>query len=141
LRQRAYALLASTVWRVLGGGLLVFAAALLVALAGYDATDPSFDVATGKDAANWLGRTGSFTADFMLRFWGLAALGFAAAISAWAWQMLSRAMPPRRFVWRAAALFFGLLFCACGLGALPLFGSFPSGAGGIPGHLSWTALG
>src|SRR5436305_13591127 len=90
LRQRAYALLASTVWRVLGGGLLVFAAALLVALAGYDATDPSFDVATGKDAANWLGRTGSFTADFILRFWGLAALGFAAAISAWAWQMLSR---------------------------------------------------
>ena len=140
LRQRACALLASAVWRLLGGGFLALAAALLIALAGYDATDPSFDVATGKDASNWLGSTGSFTADFMLRFWGLAAVGFAATMSAWAWQMLSRAMPPRRFAWRAGALFFGLLVCACGLGALPLFGSFPSGAGGIPGRLSWTAL-
>ena len=140
LRQRIYALLASAVWRLVGGGLLAIAAAMLVALAGYDATDPSFDVATGKEAANWLGRTGSFAADLMLRFWGLAALGFAAALSAWAWQMLSRAMPPRRLAWRAAALLFGLLICACGLGASPLFGSFPAGAGGIPGRLSWTAL-
>jgi S-DNA-T family DNA segregation ATPase FtsK/SpoIIIE len=140
LRQRIYVLLASALWRLLGGALLAVAAALLVALAGYDATDPSFDVATGKEAANWLGRSGSFTADLMLRFWGLAALGFAVVLSAWAWQMLSRALPPRRLAWRAAALFIGLLICACGLGALPLFGSFPAGAGGIPGRLSWTAL-
>ena len=140
VRQRITDILASALWRLLGGGLLAVAAAMLIALAGYDATDPSFDVATGKEAANWLGRTGSFTADLMLRFWGLAALGFAAALSAWAWLMLSRGMPPRRLAWRAAALFFGLLICACGLGALPLFGSFPAGAGGIPGRLSWTAL-
>jgi DNA segregation ATPase FtsK/SpoIIIE, S-DNA-T family len=140
LRQRIYVLLASALWRLLGVALLAVAAALLAALAGYDATDPSFDVATGKEAANWLGRFGSFTADLMLRFWGLASLGFAVVLSAWAWQMLSRALPPRRLAWRAAALFIGLLICACGLSALPLFGSFPAGAGGIPGRLFWTAL-
>ena len=60
LRERFYGLVGVALWRLLGCALLLFGAAMLLAIAGYDAADPSFDVATGKEVANWLGRTGAF---------------------------------------------------------------------------------
>jgi S-DNA-T family DNA segregation ATPase FtsK/SpoIIIE len=137
LREHAGVLLGSVIWRLSGCALLAFAAALLIMLAGYDSTDPSFDVATGKEAANWLGRTGSFGADLLLRIWGLAALALPAVLAAWGWQMSTRANPPHHFAWRGAALFAALWLCAAGSGALPGVGFFPAGAGGVCGEVTW----
>src|SRR5436309_280581 len=86
VRQRFYAFMGAAVWRALGAASVVLAAVMLVSIAGYDGTDPSFDVATGKDVANWLGSTGAFASDLLLRIWGLSALALAAAVAAWGWE-------------------------------------------------------
>ncbi len=78
LRVRIYAFLGVALWRFAGGSLLVISGAMLLMIAGYDAADPSLDVATGKEVANWLGKTGAFGADLLLRFLGLSALALAA---------------------------------------------------------------
>ncbi len=137
LRDRTWVLLGGVIWRLAGCALLAVAAVILIMLAGYDSTDPSFDVATGKEAANWLGRTGSFGADLLLRIWGLAALALPAVLAAWGWQMSTRVNPPRHFAWRGGALFAGLWLCASGMGAIPGFVSLPAGAGGMGGEVTW----
>ncbi|HEX5278573.1 MAG TPA: DNA translocase FtsK 4TM domain-containing protein [Micropepsaceae bacterium] len=140
VRMRLYALLEPALWRGLGCALLLAGAALLLAIAGYDATDPSFDVATGKAPANWLGQGGAYTADLLLRFWGLSSLALAAALSAAGWEMIARGERPRLLNWRMAALVVGLLLCSAGLAALPGFGAFPAGGGGVIGGLLWPLI-
>ncbi|MDE2474404.1 MAG: DNA translocase FtsK 4TM domain-containing protein [Alphaproteobacteria bacterium] len=141
VRARFHALLEPALWRVLGCVLLVAGAAMLVAIAGYDATDPSFDVATGKAPANWLGQTGAYTADLLLRFFGLASLGLSAAAAAFGWEMILRGARPRRLIVRLSVLGSGLLLCSAGLAAMPSFGAFPAGAGGVAGGLLWPLIG
>jgi S-DNA-T family DNA segregation ATPase FtsK/SpoIIIE len=136
LRERTYALLGVTLWRLGGASLLAVSVAMLIAIAGYDAADPSFDVATGKDVANWLGRPGSFGADLLLRFFGLSALALTATLAAWGWQIASTGTHPGRFILRASIVVLGLILCSAGLGILPGFGSFPAGAGGVAGKLA-----
>jgi DNA segregation ATPase FtsK/SpoIIIE, S-DNA-T family len=121
--------------RAFGLALIFLALAILVAILSYDPTDPSFDVATGREIANWLGATGSYGSDLLLRLFGLAALPFAAAIGTWGWQMAA-GRQPAQFGWRVLGLLIGVLVLASGLGAVPGFASFPAGAGGIPGHLA-----
>ncbi len=57
--------------------LLVAAALLLLALASYTPTDPSFDTvggyATGRPAHNWTGQIGAWVADAALQLMGVAA--------------------------------------------------------------------
>jgi len=127
--------IAETVCRVVGLALIALALAIVAAIISYDPADPSFDVATGRETANWLGGSGSYSADLLLRLFGLAALPLAAAIGAWGWQMAG-GRRPSQFGWRVLGLFLGTLFLAAGLGAVPGFASFPAGAGGIPGHMA-----
>ena len=134
LRVRIYAFLGVALWRFAGGSLLVISGAMLLMIAGYDAADPSLDVATGKEVANWLGKTGAFGADLLLRFLGLSALALAANSAAWGWQMISRGTRPEQPLLRAGAALSGLLLSSAGLGILPGFGTFPAGAGGVLGN-------
>src|SRR5205085_410535 len=83
LRESFCGFMGVAVWRLCGAALLLLGAAVLLTIAGHDAADPSFDVATGKEAANWLGNTGGYGADLLLRVWGLSALALAAAFAAW----------------------------------------------------------
>jgi DNA segregation ATPase FtsK/SpoIIIE, S-DNA-T family len=62
---------------IIGMVVLVSAALLLLALASYTPTDPSFDTVgryvTGRPAHNWTGMVGAYLADAMLQLIGVAA--------------------------------------------------------------------
>src|SRR6476619_1490504 len=62
-----------TLRRTVGVLLILFAIVLVGALLSYDSADPSLNVATGRDAGNWLGAAGAFAADFLLELFGVAA--------------------------------------------------------------------
>ncbi len=140
VRMRLYALIEPALWRALGCALLIAGAVMLLAIAGYDATDPSFDVATGKQPANWLGQSGAYTADLLLRFLGLSSLALSAALAAAGWEMIAHGARPRLLYLRISVLVLGLLLCSAGLAALPRFAVFPAGAGGVIGGLLWSLI-
>ena len=62
---------------IIGMVVLVAAALLLLALASYTPTDPSFNTVghyvTGRPAHNWTGMVGAYLADAMLQLIGVAA--------------------------------------------------------------------
>lgn len=66
-------------------GLVVIAAgcALAAALATYRSTDPSFNTATGDAAQNALGGAGAVCADLLWQYFGLGAILFPLAVTAW----------------------------------------------------------
>src|SRR5579885_2836892 len=64
--------------------------ALLVALASYDARDPSLNTATARGASNLAGPMGAVLADLLLQGFGLAATLPGLAMLAWAWRIGSR---------------------------------------------------
>ena len=130
-------LMGETAYRGMGLCLMILAAVLLAALASFDSADPSFDNATAREAANWLGRPGAYSAGLMLQTIGVAALGFALPLGGWSWRLMS-GRPIVQLGWSLLALFLGLVLLAAGLGGLPSSESLPAGYGGIVGTL--TAL-
>ncbi|HYM17543.1 MAG TPA: DNA translocase FtsK 4TM domain-containing protein [Micropepsaceae bacterium] len=137
-------LLRQTLLRVLGLGLVLGASAWLAALLSYDSTDPSFNNATARTAANWLGSFGAYGADFFLQALGAAAIALALPIAACGWQMMTGTRPARLW-WRVPAAIVGGAILAAGLGSFPDFSLLPAGMGGAVGQLSdfyankWTA--
>ena len=133
-------LLTETLWRGLGALLLIIAIAVFVSLASHDAGDPSLDVATGREATNWLGGLGAYTADLLFQLFGVAAFVLAAAVASWGWQML-RGARLKQFALRALASLLGALLLAAALGAVPDMLDLPAGAGGIPGRMAIFFIG
>src|SRR5207249_10775391 len=82
-------LVAEMLRRALGLVLVALGIALIAALASYDSAEPSFNVATGREARNWLGATGPYAADLLLQILGVPALAMAATLGAWRWQTAS----------------------------------------------------
>ncbi len=126
---------AETLWRGLGVGLLIIATATLVSLLSHDPADPSLDVATGREATNWLGGLGAYSADLLFQLFGLAAFALAASIGSWGWQLV-RGARLKQFALRALASLLGALLLAAALGAIPDMIDLPAGAGGIPGRMA-----
>ncbi len=62
---------------------------LLLALASYNPSDPSFDTATMRHASNLAGPVGAFLADLLLQGFGLGAALPGIAMLAWAWRIAS----------------------------------------------------
>ena len=118
-----------------GLALMVLAVALLATLASYDSADPSFDNATSRAFANWLGAGGAYTSDLLLRTLGIGALALALPLGAWGWR-LTAGRHVEQFGWRVTGVMLAVLFLAVALGALPIVGSLPAGPGGIAGQLS-----
>jgi S-DNA-T family DNA segregation ATPase FtsK/SpoIIIE len=63
------------------------ALALSVALASYDARDPSLDTASARHIANLAGAPGAMVADLLIQGFGVAALLPALTMLAWAWRI------------------------------------------------------
>jgi S-DNA-T family DNA segregation ATPase FtsK/SpoIIIE len=132
------------VWRFLrrrlhelsGAGLFALAAFLVLALASFDARDPSFSVASGTAPANLLGLTGSYAADFLLHAIGLAAGLLVLFALAWGWALLIHRSLSRKLI-RFALAPLALVFGAVGLSGLVTPASWPLevGLGGALGDL------
>jgi S-DNA-T family DNA segregation ATPase FtsK/SpoIIIE len=132
-------LITETLWRGMGLTLLLLAAAIFISLLSYDAADPSLDVATGREPANWLGALGAYTADLLFQLFGAAALAFGFTLGCWGWAMAKGARL-RQFALRTAAVLLGSLLLAVALGAAPDIAMLPAGAGGIPGRLTLVLI-
>ncbi|MEI9990682.1 MAG: DNA translocase FtsK 4TM domain-containing protein [Rhizomicrobium sp.] len=117
-----------------GAGALLFlgSGAALVALAGYDPSDPSWNNATGGPTANWLGGMGAMAADMLLQAFGIAAIAALAPPLVWGVRAL-RGLHLKHAMWRAFAWPLGTLLLAAGLGVLPAFKSLPAQDGGLIG--------
>ena len=131
-------LVSETLWRGTGVTLLLVATAMVVSLLSYDAADPSLDVATGREAANWLGGLGAYSADLLFQLFGAAAFSLAATVGCWGWQ-LARGTRLRQFALRALGMLLGALLLAAALGRAPDAVFLPAGWGGIPGRMALFA--
>jgi S-DNA-T family DNA segregation ATPase FtsK/SpoIIIE len=103
---------------------------LLLALASYNPSDPSFDTATMRHATNLAGPVGAFLADLLLQGFGLGAALPGIAMLAWAWRIASyRGMGSVTV--RVAATLMALPAVAAGLAGIPLPQgvAWPTGAG------------
>ncbi len=109
--------------------LLVAAVLLLLALASYRSSDPSFDtVAAGHPVHNWVGRLGALLSDMLLQVEGASAFGLpllGAALS-WVW-LRSRPVgsPTVKLVGIVLCLVFGPAAFALVPGHLQMFGGLP----------------
>jgi S-DNA-T family DNA segregation ATPase FtsK/SpoIIIE len=115
--------------------LVALAAALVVAILGYSALDPSFDTVTGRVATNPLGSIGAHVSDLLLQMFGWASLLFAPALMVAGLRLLGdRPYPTRRAVLATLA---GVSALAAAAGAVDM-GSIgaPAGPGGLIGILA-----
>ncbi len=127
-----------------GAGILLAGSgiAVVVAVVGYDASDPSWNHAAGNGVSNPLGAFGARLADLLVQGIGVAAYPLAVALVIWGWHVARRRAV--RLPWvRALALAAALALGALALEILLPASGWPhaSGAGGVAGHLlaAWLA--
>ncbi len=106
---------------------------LIVALAGFDPSDPSLNTATAGEARNPAGLLGAYAADLVLQVLGLAAAPLLIAPLAWAWGLIARGGVSHPW-WRIALLPPAAIAFAAALSALPAPAGWPI-AGGLGGAL------
>ena len=112
-----------------GAACLIGGAALLLTLASYHRTDPSFDTATidSRGIANWLGLPGAYLADLVIQVFGFAGAVPALVLFGWGGALLARrGIAP---IWRRLmTLALAMLLLGAALAVIP-------GAGGHGGAL------
>ncbi|MCA0400867.1 MAG: DNA translocase FtsK 4TM domain-containing protein [Proteobacteria bacterium] len=132
---------------IIGIGLIATAILLVLALATWSVTDPSFSNATSAKARNLLGLPGAIVADLGMQLFGIGCIALAFGFGIIGIRLIWL-HGEERIRWRIATAVIGL-FCASGLAsALPPAERWPlpSGLGGALGdallHLSgWISLG
>ena len=137
LRDGAMHLLHDTLLRFVGMMMLAFVILALLALASFDAGDPSLNEATGRAANNWLGQPGAFGADLMLEAFGVGVLALILPLGVWGWRFATGGSI-EKFRWRLIALVLGTIFLAAAFGGLPSVGQLPAGAGGVLGQIAFV---
>ena len=135
------AFLARRLGEVAGLGLIVLAVVIAVALITYSAADPSFNGAGEGAPGNLIGRPGSYAADLLLQWLGLAAGLLPVILGAWAWSLLSHRGLSVRLL-RFALASFAVLLAAVGCASVGRT-DWPAaaGAGGAVGEIVLSALG
>jgi S-DNA-T family DNA segregation ATPase FtsK/SpoIIIE len=128
-----------------GAAMLILAAWLILSFATYSISDPSFNAATAREAANWGGLAGAIVADLLLQFFGGAALLVPGPLAIWGAIALVKGAPqetPASF-WVRLALFPMAMLAAAGFAAsLPAPTSWPyvAGIGGVVGDGLYNAV-
>ena len=133
--------LARRLGEVAGLALVVLGGVIAAALVSYSAADPSFNSAGSGAPGNLMGRPGSYAADLLLQWLGLAAGLLPPILVAWAWALLShRGLSP----WpvRLALAPLAVLLAAVGCASIAVT-DWPAaaGAGGAAGDAVLSALG
>ncbi len=95
-----------------GGGIILIALAVALALLSYHPEDPSWNTSSNAvTTLNWLGSTGSAVADVLWQFFGLSSLVISVVFAAWGWRVASgRGLD--LFPWRVGALVLTMLASA-----------------------------
>jgi DNA segregation ATPase FtsK/SpoIIIE, S-DNA-T family len=140
LREGFTRVVSETILRFAGMILLALTILALLALASYDAADPSLNAATGRTAVNWLGVPGAYGADLLLQAFGVSALAFILPLTAWGWRLATGGVLAKPG-WRLAALVLGTIFLAMAFGIFPAAGRFPAGAGGVLSQIASLFIG
>jgi len=125
-----------------GGALIGGAAVLLLALVSYHPADPSLNTATpAADVQNWLGTTGSYTSDFLIQSFGLAAFVPVVMLAGWGLRVILKQPLDNKFL-RFSFTAIATLLAASALAGLPVFGAWPFGvqSGGAAGKLLLNML-
>ena len=120
-----------------GLGVLALTAAVAVALATWNAGDPSLSYAIDKAPKNALGYPGAVIADVMMQGVGLAVVAVLAPIIVWSLRLLSHGRVERPLR-RAFFWFLGLTFTAGAVSCLPNPESWVlrTGLGGAVGDIA-----
>jgi S-DNA-T family DNA segregation ATPase FtsK/SpoIIIE len=123
---------------------LVVAGLLLLALASYHPTDPSFNTVVGATAArpeNWIGIVGAYISDLLLQLEGAAAFCLPLLLAALGWTWM-RSLPAGSPWAKAIGTLLTLLFVPAIFGLLPghlrFLGGLPME--GLTGRLVVDAL-
>src|ERR1700727_471230 len=107
---------------VIGIVVLVSCALLLLALASYTPTDPSFNTVghyvSGRPAHNWTGMVGAYFSDAMLQLIGVACF-FLPLVLGRLGLCWMRSRPAGSPMAKAVGLVMGVIFGAAGIGRTP----------------------
>ncbi len=71
-----------------GCALIIFASCLLLAIAGYNPEDESFNVSNSDKISNFMGKFGSYSADFIVNSYGMAVLIFLIPLFVWGFLLI-----------------------------------------------------
>ena len=124
---------------VVGVGLILLVAAMLIALLGYDAADPSLGTASGRAPVNPLGLPGAWVADLALTVFGFATAALLVAPLV-AGARLVRGRGVARWQAMAVLTLGGDALLAVCFGVLGNASGLPAGPGGGIGLLAAKAL-
>ena len=107
-------------FRTVGFCVIGLGLALLIAMASYDSTDPSWN-SSGKagEIHNWLGSFGSHAADLSWQFFGYAGALLPLILLAWGWRLFQGAALDRLH-WRLMAALGAVVSFACLLAMIQL---------------------
>jgi DNA segregation ATPase FtsK/SpoIIIE, S-DNA-T family len=109
-----------------GSLIMATAAIMAIAILSYNPQDLSWNTTGAKDIHNWVGSTGSHTADVLWQYFGLGGLLAPVVLATWGWRVAtSRGLD--LLPWRTLAGFVAMFAFAIAFGALDL----SSSTGGI----------
>lgn len=91
-----------------GIGLWLFSIALVLSMFGYNPADESFNVSNSEKISNFMGRFGSYSADFVANSFGLAVFVFLIPIMVWGFLLIKH-HKILEFKIRLFALFLGII--------------------------------
>jgi len=114
-----------------GIGLIAFSVCLVLGMIGYNPADESFNVSNSDRINNFMGKFGSYTADFIANSFGLAVFVFLIPLLVWGYLLIKN-QKILEFKIRLLALFIGIaplagvfyLLCPEALEKINLLGKF-----------------
>ncbi|GAA4657684.1 DNA translocase FtsK [Bartonella pachyuromydis] len=121
----------------IGLGLLGFIAFCVLALATWNAADPSLTHASTNKITNFMGWPGAIFSDFVMQFFGLASLGILLPPLFWSFLLLAQKniynLIFRLFLWVLSTICFLISFALITPVASFTYWPLPMGLGGVLG--------
>ncbi len=117
--------------------MLGFAVFLLVSLAGFHESDPSWNMAADHPVMNWGGLPGAYLANPLLQTLGLASLMVVAMAGSWGWRLFASKRIPSLIAIRFTMFLLSLVLLASLFAAIepPMSWPIEKGLGGAIGML------
>lgn len=116
---------------ITGIGLIVLSVCLCLGMMGYNPADESFNVSNSKEISNFMGKFGSYSADFIVNSFGLAIFIFLIPALVWGYLLIKH-QKILEFRIRLLAIFIGIIplsgalyqICPDSLNSINLLGKF-----------------